>query len=89
MVDIEKEIRELIKLVDLEFYIEDDDIIEGIRTHLKNIKNAIDDKYNLIGLWYQNGCEFPFEAHINVGGEERCISFDNIRQMLFTVHLLK
>ena len=89
MVDIETEIKELIKESDLCCYDEDDDLIKSIRQHLVNIKNAIDDAYNLIELWYRNGCEFPFETYINVGGEEKFISFDNIRQMLFTVHLLE
>ena len=91
MVDIETEIRELIKLADMNYFDNDDDIdvAKSIRERLSNIKSAIDDTYNIIELWYQGGCEFPFEICLNVGGEERLISFDNIRQMLFTVHLLE
>lgn len=90
MTDLEKEIQELIYDADMAYYSDEDIIIaDRIRDRLARIKNMIDDTYNIIDIWYQSGCEFPFETKINIGGEEQVVSFDNIRQMLFTIHLLR
>ena len=86
----EKEIDELMLLVNSFFFEKDETkVIDDIRTKLSNVKKMVDDTYNIVDLWYQGGCEFPFEIDMNIDGEERTIKFDNIRQMLFEIRLLK
>ena len=90
MTDVEKEIQALMTEAELEYYEnEDPSVYNKIREHLTNIKNMVNDTYDIVDLWYRCGCEFPFEAQMNINGEERTISFDNIRQMLFEIRTLR
>lgn len=67
----------------------DDDSIEDIRERIKKIKDALCDIYNIVDIWYQSGCEFPFEMNMNINGVEKIIKFDNIEQMVSTIRLLE
>ena len=58
------------------------------RELLGEIKKSFDDVYDIIDLWYLGGCEFPFEINIKTSKGEKIISFDNPKQMVFTLSLL-
>lgn len=66
-------------------------IVDGVaneRELLGEIKKSFDDVYDIIDLWYLGGCEFPFEINIKTSKGEKTISFDNPKQMVFTLSLL-
>lgn len=67
----------------------DDNKIKSARDRIDRIKKALDDKYNVVDIWYQGGCELPFEANLIINGEEKVISFDTIDQMVTTIRLLE
>lgn len=90
MNDVESKIKQLMMMVESLYYADDEsDLYVNIRSSLEEIKNTIDDTYNIFDIWYQDGCNFPFEINMKIYGEERMITFNNIREMLFTIRLLK
>lgn len=91
MKDVESKINDLIYYADEAFLDEEkeDELFFKIRHTLNEIKNSVNDTYNIIDIWYQDGCEFPFEIDMNIDGEVKRLTFDNIREMLFTIRLLK
>lgn len=90
MTCVEREIDELMLSANSFCFEKDEEkAIENIRKKIANIKKMVDDTYDIVDLWYQDGCEFPFEIDMNIDGEMRTIKFDNIRQMLFEIRLLK
>lgn len=67
----------------------EDNSIKNIRVRLQKIKDALNDIYNIVDIWYQSGSEFPFEIDININGKNKTIRFDSIKQMVSTIRLLE
>lgn len=84
----EKRINDLIKLVNDENAFFDEGIYQSIRKLIIDIKEDIDDKYNIFDIWYQDGCVFPYEIDIKIDGEEKTVSFNDVDELLSKIRLL-